>query len=181
MSDYKLKNAPAFQLYPANELADARFRKMHLDERGLWISMCMECWVNGSVPSEVGELARWLGQSENDVKNALTERVISYFKLKNNDYINPDLEVYRAKILKSREGMSTGGKKGANRKRSKVSNKEINGQGYPSSHPDETLKATHKGLSIVSTSLDSFNTYHGDESIDGSSNGISEELSNDFS
>lgn len=51
---------PYFRVFPAESLADERFSLWTCEERGAFFTLLMHAWVNGSIPSDHGELARIL-------------------------------------------------------------------------------------------------------------------------
>jgi uncharacterized protein YdaU (DUF1376 family) len=53
--------APAFQFYPKDFLSDSRFAAMTLEQRGALFTLISFCWLEGSIASDVGVLARLLG------------------------------------------------------------------------------------------------------------------------
>ena len=57
-SSTKKRDAPAYQGYASDWLANRKWRLMSLGERGLLDTMRKECWVNRSVPSNVEEIAK---------------------------------------------------------------------------------------------------------------------------
>lgn len=107
------RKPPAYQEYAATVLSDRNFRLMTLAERGLFYSMRLECWQNGTVPVNANELAKYLGYPLNDVTSALTENVKAFFKQNETDYICPELEDYRQHLNEQKKRQSDGGKKGA--------------------------------------------------------------------
>lgn len=107
------KTAPAFQFYASDTMADKRYRSMSLEERGLFISILCECWVNRSLPSDAQSISKWLGFAKGSIEAALTERVLSFFSIDKSEITSPELERYRAELEERREKMSQGGKKGA--------------------------------------------------------------------
>lgn len=107
------KTAPAFQFYASDTMADKRYRSMSLEERGLLISILCECWVNRSVPSDPQSIGKWLGFAKESIETALTQRVLSFFKIAESEITSPELENYRTKLEENREKMSRGGRKGA--------------------------------------------------------------------
>ncbi len=107
------KTAPAFQFYASDTMADKRYRSMSLEERGLLISILCECWVNRSVPSDPQSIGKWLGFGKELIEAALTQRVLSFFKVNESEITSPELERYRTELEERREKMSQGGKKGA--------------------------------------------------------------------
>ncbi len=51
------EKAPAFQFYPKDYLSDPRVRAMGFEQRGLyWEAICL-CWMEGTLPADMGELA----------------------------------------------------------------------------------------------------------------------------
>jgi uncharacterized protein YdaU (DUF1376 family) len=111
-----MKTAPAFQFYASDTMADKRYRLMSLEERGLYLSMLCECWVNRGVPANPDELGQWLGYSAEKIRAALTQHVLSFFADQKGEIYSPELEKYRTELLAQREKMSQGGKLGALRK-----------------------------------------------------------------
>lgn len=126
-----IKDVPYFQLYAANFLANREFRLMSLNERGLLISIYVECWVNINVPVKSIELAKCLGFLESDVLNAFTNRVKSFLIEKEGNYISPELEGYREKFREGRRKQSEGGKVGAMKKKEKCLGKVEGVEGAP--------------------------------------------------
>ena len=51
---------PAYMEYAANILAKREWRSMTLAERGLWISMKLECWPNQGIPADETQLSHYL-------------------------------------------------------------------------------------------------------------------------
>ena len=62
-----IRNPPAFQFYSSNYMSAIQYRTMSLSERGLMMSMLCECWVNSYVPSDISQLAKILGYSNDDI------------------------------------------------------------------------------------------------------------------
>jgi hypothetical protein len=90
---------------------------MSLKERGLLITIMMECWINGSVPSDFADMAKILGLTADDVKFAYTNRQLTFFHIQEGQLISRELEGYRQKYLEEREKKRLGGIKGANNRR----------------------------------------------------------------
>lgn len=53
--------APAFQFYPKDFLTDSNVVVMSLAERGAYITLICQCWLDGTLPSDVPRLARLCG------------------------------------------------------------------------------------------------------------------------
>lgn len=116
-----MKTAPAFMFYASDAIADKRYRMMSLAERGLYLSMLCECWVNRIVPADPDAIAKWLGYPRDEIKSALTERVRFFFTQADGELTSPELERYRRELEARREKQSTGGRKGAKTKWDKAS------------------------------------------------------------
>lgn len=150
-----MKEVPYFPLYAANIIASRPFRLMTLEQRGLWITLMMECWVNGGAPSDPTEMAKFLGLPAEEVLRSTS--VLQTFSLdkQHSQIISKELEGYREGYLKSREGKSKGGKLGAERKKEKQRLKELgNPQGIPEGKPKGSLIQINSN-SIKSSSINS--------------------------
>jgi uncharacterized protein YdaU (DUF1376 family) len=113
------KPVPYFPLYAANFIASKPYRLMSLQERGLWITLYMEFWVNGSLPSDVHELSKLLGFEINEVKNALSRLQFSFVEEINSELVCRELEEYRAQFNERREKQRLGGIVGAQKKKAR--------------------------------------------------------------
>jgi len=120
MSDNKTtyRPAPAYQEYAADILANRSYRAMSLAERGLWDTIKKECWVNGSVPSNKTELAKYLGLPAEKVMESMTPNLMTSFKVVDSDLICPELDRYRLQIEDRRQRQSDGGKNGGKKAQS---------------------------------------------------------------
>lgn len=125
------KTAPAFQLYASDTMADKRYRSMSLEERGLYLSILCECWVNRSMPADPQSIGKWLGYSQEVIETALTEDVLSFFEMKKSEITSAELERYRKLLEERREKQSRGGKKGAKVKW----DKSLDGDNHPINPP----------------------------------------------
>ena len=135
-----IKDVPYFPLYAANILASKSFRLMNLEQRGLWITIQMECWVNGSVPSDLPSIAKYLGISLEEAKRCLTNIQKAFLDHREGVLISPELEGYRKIYLEKRLKQSVGGKEGANRKKAKKQLLEQEpSQGIPKGQPKGSL------------------------------------------
>lgn len=61
MANPESSKSPAFQFYPADFLSDVNVVAMSLQERGAYITLLCFCWIQGSLPQDVGRLARLCG------------------------------------------------------------------------------------------------------------------------
>jgi hypothetical protein len=126
--------SPAFLLYAADLMSNRAYRMMNLAERGLLLSMLCECWVNKEVPAGRDELTVWLGK---DVDDALSDRVLGFFKGSGSNLVSTELETYRDRVIERRNRMVEGGSKGGKRRAEKAAS-------HPSSHPNDLDQATLK-------------------------------------
>ena len=126
------KTAPAFQFYASDTMADKRYRSMSLEERGLFISILCECWVNRSIPADPLSIGKWLGFSKEVIEAALTRNVLSFFVKDGDELKSTELERYRTKLEEGREKMSKGGKKGAKKRWNNASPRDS----YPINPPN---------------------------------------------
>lgn len=107
------RKAPAFQEYAAQMLVNKEFKLMTLEERGLLSSMRYWCWENKEIPSSLTELAKYLGFSVEEIKNALTDRVKSFFNEIDGSFTCPELDNYREHLEERKAKQSAGGKVGS--------------------------------------------------------------------
>ena len=112
------RDAPAYQEYAAQMMAKIDYRTLSLTERGLLYSMKLECWVNDKLPAELDRLARVLGFSCDEVKNALPA-LMPFFAIVENFIVSPELENYKLHLFSRRQRMSEGGKKSAQKRKGK--------------------------------------------------------------
>lgn len=138
------KTSPYFAFYASDTMADKRYRMMNLSERGLLISLMCECWVNREIPSDPDAIGKWIGFPGGEVRDALTERVLSFFAKDKTDLICPEIEKYRQKILEARRRQSKGGKKGAQARWNTPSSDDDLPNGLPNDLPNGVLDRIEK-------------------------------------
>lgn len=114
-----MKEVPYFPLYAANIMASRPYKLMSLGERGLWISITMECWVNGGVPSDYAEMGKILGFSKPEVENFFSTYQTAFFEKANGQFVSKELNEYRVGYEEKREKQRLGGIKGAEIKKEK--------------------------------------------------------------
>jgi len=124
-----MRDVPYFPCYASNLIANRHYRTMTLQERGLWISIYLECWPNEGVPNDPKKIAKLFGVTEVEIRSALTDGVMSFFKVNNDLLISQEMEDYRASIVERRRVQSLGGREGARRKKEKLSLVEGKGMG----------------------------------------------------
>ena len=104
---------PWFRMFAANYLADRNFRTISLEERGLILSMLLECWASIDIPKKPDELSQILGVPVDQVKRALTSKALSFFDERGDSYHSNFLDDQRNKFLEIRKARIEGGQKGA--------------------------------------------------------------------
>ena len=131
-----IKDVPFFPFYAANMSSSRSFRLMSLKERGLLITIMMECWINGGVPSDFEGMAKILGLTIDDVKFSYTTRQSTFFHEEGDQLISKELEGYRKNYLDRREKQRLGGQKGAQNKKDKNARLP---KGRPQGEPEGSL------------------------------------------
>lgn len=134
MNSKKIRPAPAYQEYASDMLANAKYRMMSLPERGLLDTMRKECWVNHRIPKDPVNLARYLGFELKEINQNLSEKVLSFFREVDDEFICPELEDYRQNQQERERKMSEGGRRGGKNTQDRI--KSVKG----------TLEATIKPL-----------------------------------
>lgn len=129
-----MKPVPYFPLYAANILASRPYKLMTLGERGLWISISMECWVNGGVPSDFREMGKILGFPEGEIKQFFSKYQTAFFENVSGQFISKELNEYREGYENLRKLKIEGGKKGAKNKKEKQEAERL-AQGEPIALP----------------------------------------------
>ena len=107
-----IRPPPAYMEYPSDLLANMKFRRMSLSERGLWQTMRLECWVNKILPKNPEEIAHVLNLQFQDVEANLTSRVLGFFVENEEGLYCKELEEYRVNQIARKARLSSGGKKG---------------------------------------------------------------------
>jgi hypothetical protein len=136
---------PAFQVYAADLIADRNFKLMSLGERGLFLSMQLEAWVNVTIPCSARDMARALGLECAEVEAALTHRVLTHFEECSSDdgpvFICPELNSYREHLDQRHAAMSAGGTQSVRKLNQQKSNRHLVqlADEHPVSHPDRPL------------------------------------------
>jgi hypothetical protein len=106
------REAPAYQEYASSLMARIEYRVMSMEARGLFVSMRLECWVNGSVPSVPAMLARVLGYPVEQIERTLPE-VGAFVSEEGGALRCPELDDYRAHLQDRRDKQAAGGRAGA--------------------------------------------------------------------
>ena len=134
---------PYFPLYAANIIASKAYRLMTLEQRGLWITILTECWVNDGIPESPEEMAKYLGFSEETITKAKFNLSSFSLKIEGGQIFSTELNEYKIGYMESRRLKSLGGKKGAQNKKLKqaieTSARLGNPKGIPEGQPKGSL------------------------------------------
>ena len=144
--DAYLKCPPAFQMYATDTLANKEFRLMSFAERGLFITLYMECWVNGEMPADENQLAKLLNIPKVEIENKLSPHVLYFFKVHNGKITSAELDKYKQELIERRLKQIEGGKKG---QRKKQANLKGNLQGLEKSRAESSREEEGREESIV--------------------------------
>lgn len=110
-------------MYASDRIADRNFKRMSANERGVFYSIQLEYWVNGTVPADLDEMARIFGLTRQELEAGLTERVKRYLKAVEGPeglgYDVPELEQYRMAVYAKRARQSEAGKQTAAKRAAK--------------------------------------------------------------
>ena len=142
--------APAYQEYAATILSDRTFRFLSLAQRGLYYTLKLECWVNGSIPLENRQIATIAGSSLDEIEKLLPS-VLKWFKRTNDGYVCPELEGYRAHLDKISESRKKAGSIGGKTPRSKEKDaKQMLGKCLPNAEQVSSKLSIVKSSSVKS-------------------------------
>lgn len=151
----RTRKPPAYQEYASDVIADLHWRMMSLAERGLWDTLRKECWVNGGVPCEPEQLAKFLNIPAKAIAAALTSRVLNSFEIQDGWMVCPELEAYRHKLTVQHERMSEGGRRGGEKTQKLVkASGRMAKVSSPKSSVDEARQSTYEAtLEAISKPL----------------------------
>lgn len=120
MKKPRKKQPPAYQMYAADILATKEYRMMNLEERGLFLSLHLDIWVNDEVPFDNHDLALYLGFPVEDIVRARSRYLDQFFTQCGEYFCCPEHDAYKAMLDERREKQSQGGKKGQRIKKAKA-------------------------------------------------------------
>lgn len=158
------RDVPFFPCYAENILAKREYKLMSLMERGLWISILLECWPNDSVPADPEDLAKCLGFNPQEIKAIPRDRYMKFFTEKFNEISSPELDAQKKGYAEKRRLQSEGGKEGARRK--KRNQEDLNMQGQPLAQPEGSSIQVNSSQ-LNSTQLKPYRENAGDEKMKG--------------
>lgn len=125
MPSPKSTKAPAFQFYPRDFLMSPKVRNMKMAERGVYITLLSLCWLDGSLPTTMSELATECRMPTSQFKRLWEHSVVAMcFYEKDGRLYNERLDRERSKQLVYLRRQSDNGSKG----------------GRPKKNPHETQK-----------------------------------------
>lgn len=139
---------PWFRMFAANYLADRNFRTISLEERGLILSMLLECWASIDIPKNPTELSQILGVPVDQVRRALTSKALSFFDERGGSYHSRFLDDQRNKFLEERKAKKEGGQKGAAIKKMKKSGLDSEPLGQPEGSLHQLPSSQVNSLSV---------------------------------
>lgn len=105
--------SPAFQFYPKDFLTDSNVVVMSLQERGAYITLICQCWIDGSLPSDVARLARLCGVPVSPFRKLWPALEPCFRPASNTDrLVHPRLELERRKQREFRRRQAENGRLG---------------------------------------------------------------------
>ena len=107
----KTGKSPSFHMYAGDFLSDMNVKLMNMTQRGIYITLLLHEWIEGSLPSNIGHLKILCDNCKDFEKH--WELISRCFYEEDGKIYNPRLEEERASKLADRERKSKNGKKGA--------------------------------------------------------------------
>jgi uncharacterized protein YdaU (DUF1376 family) len=132
--------APAYLWYPKDYLADANTVLMTLEQEGAYRRLLDYCWLEGSIPDDIEELARLCKGVSADKMSRIWKVVSPCFRKRGKKWVHPRLDAERKKQKANREAKSRAGKLGAKARHSKTYNGTANS--LPQANPSLTITTT---------------------------------------
>ena len=120
MSKPRKKQPPAYQMYASDIIATKEYRMMNLPQRGLFLSLHLDIWVNGEAPYDNHDLALYLGFPIEEIIRARSDHLDQFFTKCGNSFRCPEHDAYKDMLDERREKQSKGGKKGQRIKKAKA-------------------------------------------------------------
>jgi uncharacterized protein YdaU (DUF1376 family) len=98
-SNHTTPPSPAFQFYPKDFLASSKVMRMTPAERGVYITLLCVCWLDGSLPNDVGQLARIAGLPKKSFARVWSPTLVACFSPRENGarLVNERMEQEREK------------------------------------------------------------------------------------
>lgn len=161
-----MTKSPAFQFYPGDFLSDGHQMVMELDEVGAYIRLMCVCWKEGSIPKDLGTLARLVRANGAEEMKRIWPALEPCFEEHPDDpdaWVHPRIEKERAKQQARRKKQSAGGRKGA-KKRWK---KELSTPEKTASDKDDNGVAITKPMGTPMASDDSSSSTSSSTAVKG--------------
>jgi len=106
------KRTPAFQFYPNEFLGSSKVRRMSMSERGIYITLLCSCWLDGSLPTNLTEIAETLHIKEPQFRKVWAHVLHECFTDRGGRLVNTRLEVERKKQADYRKKQKENAAKG---------------------------------------------------------------------
>jgi hypothetical protein len=153
-----LRDAPAYQEYASDILADRRFRAMSLSERGLLLTLKCECWVNKSVPLKLEELSSYLGVNQSELQKLLTPRITSFLVTDGDSFKFVELENQKHNYKVRKDLISQGGRNGglATQNKNRMRKESTPPQATPKALSRDEVSGTEERRVVSNNDLSSF-------------------------
>lgn len=140
---------PAYQEYASSIISTRAFKFLNFAEKGLLWHIRLECWINGSLPSDSGELSALLGGSKDEISELL-KKIKPMIKISKAEIRCPDLDDYREHLEAISLTKSTAGK--ASAKAREVAKHLLNTCSTHVQHPFNTLSIVQSSSATSSIS-----------------------------
>lgn len=107
------KRSPAFQFYPAEFLASRKVDRMSMTERGAYITLLCQCWLDNGLPTDLGELAESVRMKPEQFRRMWESGKIRHCFIERGGKLhNERLDVERKKQVDYRRRQADNGSKG---------------------------------------------------------------------
>jgi uncharacterized protein YdaU (DUF1376 family) len=106
------RKSPAFRFYPRDFLTSEQQSDMSLRETGAYIRLLCHCWLNGSLPDDIGKLATRAGAPPSLMRKMWPIIQKSFRRREDGRWIHDRLEDEHERQRKFSQSQSTKGKKG---------------------------------------------------------------------
>lgn len=107
--------SPAFQFYPKDFISSTKVQRMTLTEVGAYMLLLSHCWLDGSLPADLTEVAKIVKMPAPRFRKLWAGALSECFVEKNGRLINVRLDQERRKQIEYRRRQSDHGKKGGRR------------------------------------------------------------------
>lgn len=123
MNNSKIK--PWFPFYPMDWMSDRRVRNMTAEERGAYMQLLCEFWVNGPLPDSDSELLLAANVTRGEW-DRVKDVVLACFERREGFYVNRRLEEIRVEQLAKYNKRAAAGQKGGEAKASNATKSRSN-------------------------------------------------------